>query len=770
MFKRVCNILDSYCLSQIVSGYTHVSPCGNTSLIDLALTTSPSQIKHCAIIPPLANSDHNGLKLEIEWKDTSSRTYSRRRTIWRYAHADFNKACDLILETDWKAIICERDIEKSWSQWQEASLSIMEKCIPKKVLPPKRHNLPWLNKSMIQSMRRRNALFRRAKRSNNPMHLSQYKHARNKVVSQLRCAKKQFFRNLNPSNTKDFWKSVKYLTKKDSIGTVIHEDHLCKSDLDKANGINAFFSKCFNQSVPPICPTVSSSTEVPTSLLCTESQVYDLLRSLDTSKSSGPDGISARMLKNTARAIAPSITNLFNGSIRCGYPPSGWKTSSVVPIPKKPRAQQSSDFRPISLLPIISKVLERHFFKLINSHLAENHPLSNCQWGFQPGKSTVSALIECTHDWFLQLEKQKEIGAVFFDFRKAFDTVPHQPLLDKLHRLGLDPHITTWIHNYLAERYQKVVLNGECSQVSHVLSGVPQGSILGPLLFLIYIDDITDIALSPESKLVLYADDILLYRTISSRSDFNLLQNDIDAISNWASSNFMTFNESKCKLMQISRKRNPTTPISPLLLNGSQLETVPSFKYLGVLISSDLSWSQHIESVCSKARKILGLIYRRFYHHADTPTLQRLYVSLVRPHLEYVAPIWSPHLLQDINTLESVQKFALRLCGKNWNLGYCELLNLFKLPTLENRRLHLKLCTLFKIVHNLCSFNRTLPLISPYSHNTRCLTFLQPFARTVAFRSSFFPDAISYWNCLPECVVSSPSYYVFKERLRVFTS
>ena len=176
MFKRVCNILDSYCLSQIVPGYTHVSPCGNTSLIDLALT-SPSQIKHCAIIPPLANSDHNVLKLEIEWKDTSSRTYSRRRTIWRYAHADFNKACDLILETDWKAIICERDIEKSWSQWQEAFLSIMEKCIPKKVLPPKRRNLPWLNKSMIQSMRRRNALFRRAKLSNNPMHLSQYKHA-----------------------------------------------------------------------------------------------------------------------------------------------------------------------------------------------------------------------------------------------------------------------------------------------------------------------------------------------------------------------------------------------------------------------------------------------------------------------------------------------------------------------------------------------------------------------------------------------------------------
>ncbi len=182
MFKRVCNILDSFCLSQIVSGHTHVSPGGNSSLIDLALTTPPSQLKHCSIIPPLANSDHNGLDLEIMWKASPSRTCSRR-TVWRYTHAEFSKACDLISETDWNAIICEDDIKKSWIQRQESFLSIMERCIPKKILPPKRRNLPWLNKSLVQSMRRRNALFKKAKRSNNPLHLSQYKHARNRKTS-----------------------------------------------------------------------------------------------------------------------------------------------------------------------------------------------------------------------------------------------------------------------------------------------------------------------------------------------------------------------------------------------------------------------------------------------------------------------------------------------------------------------------------------------------------------------------------------------------------
>ncbi len=223
MFKRVCNTLDSFCLSQIISGHTHVSPGGNTSLIDLALTTSPSQIKHCFIIPPLANSDHNGLDLEIKWKASPSRTYSRRRTVWRYAHSEFSKACDLISETDWNAIICEDDIEKSWIQWQESFLSIMERFIPKKILPPKWRNLPWLNKSMVQSMRK-NALFKNPN-GLTPLYISlSTKVLGTELLSQLRCAKKHFFHNLNPSNNKDFRRSVKYLTKKDSsTGTIIHD-------------------------------------------------------------------------------------------------------------------------------------------------------------------------------------------------------------------------------------------------------------------------------------------------------------------------------------------------------------------------------------------------------------------------------------------------------------------------------------------------------------------------------------------------------------------
>ena len=623
---------------------------------------------------------------------------------------------------------------------------------------------------IVQSMRRRNNLFKRAKRVSCPSLKTQYKRARNKLTAQLRHAKSEFFANLDPSNTKQFWKTVKTLSKKDaSVSTLTHEGATCHSDLQKVNALNNFFSSCFNSFSEPISMTPQhQNPECSPDMLCTQEAVYKLLNSLNINKASGPDGISARMLKATADAIAPSVTNLFNLSIKCCRPPSSWKISSVVPIPKVQRPSATSDFRPISLLSILSKVLERHFHFLITEHLQTHYPLSNCQWGFQQGKSTVTALLHVTHDWLQYLEKGHEISAVFFDFRKAFDTVPHLPLLSKLQKIGLDPLIITWIQNYLAERYQKVVLNGKSSHSAHVTSGVPQGSILGPLLFLIYINDISKVSLSEGSKLVLYADDMLLYHPISNNDDYSALQSDINSISNWTSSNGMSFNTTKCKCMTISRKRNPSS-FSRLMLNGSWLEEVPMFKYLGVTLSSDLSWSPHIQGVCSKARKIVGLLYRRYSQHSNSQVLVKLYTSLVRPHMEYAASVWDPHHVCDITRIEGVQKFALRMCCKQWDAGYSDLLNMFDLPSLENRRLYLKLCQLFKIVHNLCHYPPgTVALRTTPSHATRSLMLQQPFTRTNSLFHSFVPESIRKWNNLPNYVVQSPNLNSFKSSLRVF--
>jgi len=232
------------------------------------------------------------------------------------------------------------------------------------------------------------------------------------------------------------------------------------------------------------------------------------------------------------------------------------------------------------------------------------------------------------------LDGGAEVCAIFFDLKKAFDSVPRHPLLNKLQDMGLNDHLMRWISDYLTDRKQFVVTDGASSVSSvPITAGVPQGSVLGPLLFNIYINGMANS--TSDGSMVLYADDMLLYRPIAKSEDYHVLQNDINSLSQWITDNNLQFNGGKCKYMLISRKRNQIHPPSPILLNGTPLDRVEVFKYLGIHISSDLSWSHHIQTLCSKTRRMLGLLYRRFYADADPFTLRQYYLSFIRPHLEY---------------------------------------------------------------------------------------------------------------------------------------
>ena len=564
---------------------------------------------------------------------------------------------------------------------------------------------------------------------------------------------------------------MKYLKKKGATIPSLTDStgQTAISGAQKADMLN-FFSQCFNHAFPPLSSEGEqlnlTDNDCPGHLLCNEDIVLDLLLSLDTSKASGPDGISAKMLKNTATSIYRSVTKIFNQSISTGQVPSGWKSSLVVPVPKtSDHLQNPNNYRPISLLSILSKVLEKHIYSLIVDFLAEHHLLSDAQWGFLPGRSTVSALLSTVHHWFELLEDGKEVCVVFLDFKKAFNSVPHIPLLEKLQRIGLDAHLIMWIKNYLTLRMQSVAVDGATSNPMPVLSGVPQGSVLGPLLFLIYINDITTISLSTLSQCILYADDVLLYRPITCSYDVRAIKFDIEEVEQWADSNHLNLNPTKCKYMVISRKQCATYSFV-LYLNGVPLERVEIFKYLGVLLRSNLGWSDHITMICSKTRKLLGLLYRQFYNHATTDTIKQLYVSLIRPHLEYAAPLWDPHLQKDVDMLENVQKFAMKLITRKWDQGYAQLKEMVDLPTLQSRRLHLKLHHVFRIVHGLCDFPSTFHKTASYcERRARSHLLHQPFARTNAFLYSFVPSGAAAWNQLTEEQVTVNSLQSFKKLL-----
>ena len=336
--------------------------------------------------------------------------------------------------------------------------------------------------------------------------------------------KSKYFKKLNPSNPKAFWKATKYLTKRSStIPTLLDCDgNALQDDKEKATLLNNFFSQCFNHSYPPLSAADydnlahSSPDECPSQYLITEDEVLEFLLSLDTTKSNGPDGISATMLKATATNIAPGITNLMNQSISSAKFPSAWKSASVVPIPKGKNNTSPSNFRPISLLSIVSKLLEKHIHRHITSHLESHYPIALQQWGFQAKKSTVSALLDVFHNWSIALDQGYEVCAVFFDLQKAFDSVPYRPLIEKLKAIDLNPFLLKWICSYLTDRSQHVVLNGVSSPTCKILSGVPQGSVLGPLLFLIYINNSVEETMLDGNFITLYADDMLLFRVIRS--------------------------------------------------------------------------------------------------------------------------------------------------------------------------------------------------------------------------------------------------------------
>ena len=413
----------------------------------------------------------------------------------------------------------------------------MCECIPRKTLP-KHKNLPWLSKGLVNSIKRRNLLYKRGKLSGN---LSKYKLMRNKVTRELRRAKKSYFQKINPKKPKEFWRAIKYLSKRQSsIPTLADEDgNEALTGSQKADMLNKFFSNCFNCLSAPLKDWSESDFNLPDDppdeLLCNEDTVCELLASLDVSKSSGPDGISAKMLKHTAVSIAPSVTQLFNLSIKNGRVPRGWKLSTVVPIPKSGRSHSPDNYRPISLLSVLSKVLEKHIHTLIFNHLKQHYPLSDCQWGFRNGRSTVSALLSTIHHWLQLMESGMDVCTVFLDYRKAFDSVPHAPLMKKLQDIGLHTNLLAWLFDYLTLRKQQVVVDGATSSQVTVASGVLQGSVLGPLLFSVYINGITEVGISPHSYRVLYTDDILLYRGISQpKEDLLTVQSDIDELDKWS--------------------------------------------------------------------------------------------------------------------------------------------------------------------------------------------------------------------------------------------
>ncbi|KAL8575234.1 hypothetical protein ACOMHN_042355 [Nucella lapillus] len=497
----------------------------------------------------------------------------------------------------------------------------------------------------------------------------------------------------------------------------------------------------------------------------TTAGVEKLLKNLDPSKAGGPDELSPRVLKEVAVEIAPSFALLYQASLDTGVVPADWKSAHVSPVFKKGERYKPENYRPISLTSIPCKLLEHILVRDIMTYCENHQILCEEQHGFRRGRSCETQLLGLVDEVSQALENGLQEDLLVLDFSKAFDKVSHSLLVHKLRHYGIDGKINAWIQDFLTDRKQSVIVNGSKSEYVPVESGFPQGSVLGPVLFLLFINDLPT-GLTSTARL--FADDTACHQTVVSAHDQDSLQNDLNKLAAWEQCWKMSFHPQKCTTVHMTTSR--TTAEREYQLHGHKLQEETQVKYLGVTLKKDLKWEPHTTSISSQANRSLGFL-RRNVKVASRTIKEKAYKALVRPSLEYASAVWDPYTADDIATLEKVQRRAARWVSHRYRQTSSVegMLQVLDWPTLRARRKRARLTTFYKIHHGLtCINSRHRPTVSQRPRRTRRnhpLLYDIPSCRTTYRQMSFFPRTIPEWNLLPAETATAPSLASFQARV-----
>ena len=677
------------------------------------------------------------------------------------------------------------DLEGCVQTWNKLFTQVAEDHAPTKTRRVRGTPTPWMTSEIATLMRDRNYHLKKAKGNKTNFHWKQYRALRNKVQRKIKKSKSEYYCNLikdSRNNPSDLWKSVKEAIpgsnpRKDNITSLISDGITHTNPTSMSSIFNKFFATIgvklaekFTMNTPTTNGVNQASSNFAFKTISCES-VTKKIKELKPNKAVGLDKVSSRMLKDAADIVAPSLTSLFNISINNGCFPSTWKLAKISPLFKKGSKQDPSNYRPISVLPTISKLLEKAVHMQLYSYLRDNNLLSQKQFGFRLNSSTVTASAMFTDKTLSAMDKGQLTGAVFIDLTKAFDTVNHSILLSKLCSLGVlnDSPAYNWFESYLSNRCQVTVCNGTKSCPETVQIGVPQGSILGPLLFTLYINDLPDYL--EHCDVTLYADDTVLF--ISDKSLHNIksyMNSDLEKLNNWLKLNHLTLSISKSKFMIIgsSQRLNKIDSIS-FKVDNIDLDEVSSFKYLGIVINNRLNWQDHVDQMFSKINKKLGLLKRIRY---CLPLDARLmfFNSYVLPLFDYADIVWGDRgnstLMLQLQSLHN--KAAKIILDLPIGSSASEALNKLKWKTLARRRAEHRAIFIYKCLNNLFShrfnieFNR-----DKHEYNTRCKNNIR---KSASRRNWGHWTSINFasndWNKLDLSIRQSPSLASFKRVLR----
>ena len=648
--------------------------------------------------------------------------------------------------------------------------SVIEECIPSK-LSSTRCNQPWFNSTTKRATRRKARAYRKARRTNKERDWLRFRRLKKESQKQCRNSYNKYIYDIVHSNPGERNKKLGALIKSkrtDQMGVAPLKDNglLHADPKTKANILNRQFTSVFSVDDGSPVPDLGNSQHPSMdNITVDQNGVIKLLKNIKPFSASGPDGIPARLLKETAEELAPAVTLLFQASINQGKIPSQWKKAQITPIFKKGSRSEAANYRPISLTSILCKLCEHIIHCAVIRHLNNCKILSDAQHGFRKQRSCETQLILTIDDLARGLDDRAQIDVVLLDYEKAFDKVSHRHLLKKVEHYGVRGSVLDWIRDFLSNRTQAVLVDGQTSSESPVTSGVPQGSVLGPLLFVIFINDLPECVSA--STVRLFADDSVIYRKISCADDSSSLQKDIDALQEWESSWLMSFNASKCQVLQVTNKRKPI-PAS-YKIHGHTLEVVDSAKYLGVHLDSRLSFNTHVDTITKRAKSTKAFLSRNI-SHCSQKVKEAAYTTFIRPTVEYASSAWDTHTQRNTKKLEQIQRSSARFVTKDYDRtsSVSAMLQALNWTSLQDRRMFSRLHMLYKIRFGLVDIPWEQHL-TPLSSSTRghSLRFLVPHTNITAYSNSFFPRTTREWNALPVNPADYQTLDAFKDVLRV---
>ena len=755
--REFLNTLNNTSFTQLINEPTRHRTGQTPSTLDLIFTNDTDAFTMPTTHAPIGNSDHIVITIELQTSHHQSKQdnspTSHRKNYWRANFENIKNNLRTLQFND------KTSLNETWLYFKNNTKRILDQHSPTYEKPSHRSK-PWIKPHTLQTIKHKNKLWTLYRRTNSPLFYTEYKTLRNNINNTLQSDRKQYERNIARGKAKQLHAYIRHQIS----STVEYPQALRINDqtiTTDPTQIAEEFAKTFqkfnviepNDPLPHLddVPGLHTLEDIDFQT----QDIVDILSHLNTNSSSGPDTLPTILLKNCATELASPLHSIFRQSIDTGILPQDWKTATITPIFKKGDKLDANNYRPISLTSPVCKVMERLIADKLLSFAQQNNLIPPQQHGFVPNRSTTTNLLSTTQAWIKDLDSRKPTDVIYLDFAKAFDRVPHQRLLHKLHHFGIRGKILKWLESFLIGRTTRVKIGKHISSLHPVTSGVPQGSVLGPILFILYT---SDIIVNSKTNFSIYADDTKIYTNpLENALD---LQMDIDSVVEWTEKWLIPLNEAKCTILHIG-KNNPHYQYN---INGVNIQPTTWVKDLGVIITNDLKWEAHINNIVKKANRKLFLI-RKAFRFLDETTFKTLFGTYILPILEYSSSVWSPYLTKDITLLEGVQRRATKMLQSLKNLPYEERLLKLNMSSLTLRRQRRDAVETYKILHGhyaspqLVDFYTKANTQNLRGHN---LKLKKAKFKHINYKNTLSNRIVEHWNRLSQDIISAPSIQRFK--------